>query len=255
MSEIKLVLSDMDDTLAPHMQHDVSEVVRQAVVDVESQGISVAVVTGRAYAHAKSALKALGIEGPCVFDGGATIVDPVSGEVLHKRWIDVSETRLIVAILKQYCSEAYFDHTSSMRKLADFDTDTIDDEAPSVFAIAHTTGQIEQASKDLSELRGIRFFTGTGTHPQTDEPWPAIHITHDYADKYHGVEALRNIVGIQKEHTLAIGDGSNDVPLFENAQVKVAMGNATEQLKMAADHVVGTLEDDGFAEAMHKYVL
>jgi hydroxymethylpyrimidine pyrophosphatase-like HAD family hydrolase len=57
------------------------------------------------------------------------------------------------------------------------------------------------------------------------------------------------------EQTLAIGDGTNDLPLFKSAFVKVAMGNATEELKAAADFVVGTLEEDGFAEAMEKYIL
>lgn len=47
----------------------------------------------------------------------------------------------------------------------------------------------------------------------------------------------------------------SNLPLFENAALKVAMGNATELLKAQADHVVGTAAEDGFAEAMERFVL
>jgi hypothetical protein len=69
------------------------------------------------------------------------------------------------------------------------------------------------------------------------------------------VEALRNITHSLKEQTLAIGDGSNDLSLFQNAGFRVAMGNASDELKDAADYVVGSVDEDGFAEAMDRFVL
>lgn len=257
MAEISLVVSDMDDTLAPHMQHDVSGAVRQAVVDVEARGIQIAVVTGRGYPHAKNTLTVLGIEGLCVLDGGASIVDAVSGKIVWKQWIDISTTQKVVEVLKKYCVDGYFSPTHELLALQDFDTSTILEETPCVFALRHDHNSelIARALADLAEIDGIYAFAGKSMNPVTGELGLGIQVTHKLANKYYGVEALRNIVGIEKAHTLAIGDGDNDIPLFENAQVKVAMGNATEKLKAAADYVVGTLEDDGFAEAMHKYVL
>lgn len=61
-------------------------------------------------------------------------------------------------------------------------------------------------------------------------------------------------MGIPIENTLAIGDGDNDLTLFSSAAIKIAMGNGTEALKQAADYVTGTLEEDGFVEAMEKFV-
>lgn len=255
MPEIKLVLSDLDSTLAPHMKHEISDVVREAVIAVENQGIHISVVTGRAYIHAKSSFEVLGIDGPCVVDGGATIVDAASGKILSKQWIDVETTRQIISILKKHCSESYFDHTSTIHFLKDIDNNALKDDAPAVFAVASTMDEIRQASKELAQVQGIQFFTGMGTHPVTEVAYPAIQITHEHADKFHGVEALRKIIGISRVDTLAIGDGDNDVPLFQNARIKVAMGNATDALKTEADYVVGTLEQDGFAEAMYSYVL
>lgn len=255
MSEIKLVLSDLDDTLAPHMQHTVSQAVRQAIIDVENSGVKVAVVTGRAYIHAKGTLEVLGVEGPCVFDGGATVADSVTGEVLWRQWLDAKSINRIIETIGRHCTEAYFTQDCRMQNLKGMIQAATFEDAPCVFAVADTMEDINKAGKELKQVKGIRYFTGMGTHPDTDVPMPAMQITHEFADKFHGVEALRKLVKIGKDETLAIGDGSNDVPLFENAGLKIAMGNAGDALKNVANDVVGTLDNDGFAEAMNKYVL
>jgi hydroxymethylpyrimidine pyrophosphatase-like HAD family hydrolase len=82
-----------------------------------------------------------------------------------------------------------------------------------------------------------------------------IQVTHIRADKEHAVRELLNLLGIDKKHTLAIGDGNNDIPLFRSARVKVAVGNASELLKAEADYIVGSVTDDGFAEAINKFVI
>lgn len=82
-----------------------------------------------------------------------------------------------------------------------------------------------------------------------------IQITDINSDKFHAVNALRKIVHSTKEHTLAIGDSTNDLPLFANAGLKIAMGNAMPMLIAKADYVVPTVEEDGFAEAMRQFVL
>ena len=89
----------------------------------------------------------------------------------------------------------------------------------------------------------------------TDSLLTAIQVTHVAATKFHGVEALRKIVGINKEHSMAIGDGNNDLPLFRNAALKIAMGNATDLLKADADYIVGSVDEDGFAQAIDRFVL
>ena len=63
------------------------------------------------------------------------------------------------------------------------------------------------------------------------------------------------MLGVDKNHTLAIGDGNNDLPLFDVTSVRVAMGNSTKLLKNKADHVVSTVGEDGFAEAVRRIVL
>jgi hydroxymethylpyrimidine pyrophosphatase-like HAD family hydrolase len=54
---------------------------------------------------------------------------------------------------------------------------------------------------------------------------------------------------------IAIGDGHNDMPLLEAAGLKVAMGNAPDEVKQLADYVAPSLADDGVAAAIDKFVL
>ncbi|NGZ74577.1 Cof-type HAD-IIB family hydrolase [Saccharibacillus alkalitolerans] len=55
--------------------------------------------------------------------------------------------------------------------------------------------------------------------------------------------------------TVAIGDGLNDLEMLRYCAVGIAMGDARDELKAEADHVTGTLEEDGLHDAFVKYGL
>ena len=79
-------------------------------------------------------------------------------------------------------------------------------------------------------------------------------ICHKEATKGDGLSFLQNLYGISKEETLTIGDHNNDIELLQSGGVKVAMGNATDELKAIADYVTDTVDNDGFAKAIEKFV-
>ena len=54
---------------------------------------------------------------------------------------------------------------------------------------------------------------------------------------------------------LALGDGSNDIGMLEAAGVGVAMANATQQVRRAADSVTADNENDGVAQTIARYCL
>ena len=54
---------------------------------------------------------------------------------------------------------------------------------------------------------------------------------------------------------MACGDGLNDIPMLQYAGLSVAMENAYEETKRAADYVVASNEDDGVAEAIRRFIL
>jgi hydroxymethylpyrimidine pyrophosphatase-like HAD family hydrolase len=64
---------------------------------------------------------------------------------------------------------------------------------------------------------------------------------------------LQKFWGLNKEEILAIGDQNNDIALLQAGGVKIAMGNASEELKQIADYITGSVYEDGFVTAMEKF--
>ena len=63
--------------------------------------------------------------------------------------------------------------------------------------------------------------------------------------KASGLEIVAEKVGVPQEDVLAIGDGRNDIEMLRWAGRGVAMGQSVEEVRAAADHVTGTVWDDG----------
>ncbi len=68
--------------------------------------------------------------------------------------------------------------------------------------------------------------------------------------KWGGIRAALAPLGIQPEHTVAIGDGDNDLEMISGAGIGIAMGNASDKVKAVADWVAPPNSEDGFAAAV-----
>lgn len=255
MSEIKLVLTDFDGTVVQFGKHEVSDRVRQAVIACENKGIKVVAVTGRYFQMAQPVLEILGFDDLCIFDNGASIMHARTGKLAWSKWMEAEQVRQVASII------------APVSRIIDYEPSHDEhvptaDELKRIAAVLGSTSHIfglvrmdaiDDVKAKLDKIPEISYYTAASTRGDTD--YLGIQVNHISADKFHGVQALREIVGIPKEQTLAIGDGDNDIPLFENAGLRVAMGNATEKLKAAADHTVASVSDDGFVEAMERFVL
>ena len=78
-------------------------------------------------------------------------------------------------------------------------------------------------------------------------------ITSNQADKGRGLEAVAEAAGIAIEETMAFGDGGNDIPIIRRAGTGVAMGNALDDVKAAADYVTDHIDNDGVAKALEHF--
>ena len=85
-------------------------------------------------------------------------------------------------------------------------------------------------------------------------PWFCEFSTQE-ATKARAVEVLKEYWNLKDQEVLTIGDQDNDIELLKAGGIKVAMGNATDELKKYADFVTDTVENDGFVKAMEKFVL
>ncbi|MCD7868312.1 MAG: Cof-type HAD-IIB family hydrolase [Clostridiales bacterium] len=75
------------------------------------------------------------------------------------------------------------------------------------------------------------------------------------ASKGNALSELSSYLQIVPGQVACIGDGENDLSLFQAAGIKFAMGNAVPDLKAAADYVLPSNKDDGVAYAIDHYIL
>ena len=76
----------------------------------------------------------------------------------------------------------------------------------------------------------------------------AVHIKDKRIDKGTGLRRVAERMGINLNEFAAIGDSNSDVPMFELAGFRAAVGNASPELKEISDHVARTKYGNGFAE-------
>jgi hydroxymethylpyrimidine pyrophosphatase-like HAD family hydrolase len=82
-----------------------------------------------------------------------------------------------------------------------------------------------------------------------------IYITHSEATKYYAAHELARILGIDTSEMIGVGDARNDAPLLNVCGLKIAMGNADNKLKSIAHYIAPSVDEDGVAHVVEKFIL
>lgn len=78
-------------------------------------------------------------------------------------------------------------------------------------------------------------------------------ITSVEADKGKGLTDMAAYLGLDLSETMAFGDGGNDISIIRQAGIGVAMGNAGDNVKAAADHITTSVDDSGVMNALRHF--
>jgi len=259
---IGAVLSDVDGTQIRHGHSLPSPEVQAAARGLREHGIPLLEVTARPHALIKKLIEPLDLrDNLCTLDGGATVAQADSGEVLWSHWLNSETTWTIVSAIGRLCTDVhFFDKSSQRRKPLELVIGHEGDEtsaigAPSVFAIFG----VERGTEIVEALGTV---TGIGHTPvmryEDSEALRCIQVFNTGVNKQYGIVQMLRLAGLTDQRLLAIGDGTNDLSLFAAAGengIRVAMGNAPDELKDLADWVAPPVEDHGFAVAMERYRL
>jgi hydroxymethylpyrimidine pyrophosphatase-like HAD family hydrolase len=101
------------------------------------------------------------------------------------------------------------------------------------------------ALADRLGLQGTNYFIG----------WTAwLDLAPEGVSKASGLAEVASLLGVAREHVLAIGDGRNDIEMLQWAGRGVAMGQAPDEVKLAADAVTDSVQDDGLAHELLRWV-
>ncbi|MGP9618181.1 HAD family hydrolase, partial [Arthrobacter sp. AOP36-A1-22] len=258
----KMVCLDVDGTLVDHYGH-MSDTVKEAARDIVAAGHEVIVSTGRSLGATLPIVQLLGItSGYAVCsNGGLTVridtsVSP-GYEVIDRRTFDPAPA--LRALRNALPTAKYALESDQGDFLA---TERFQDASFGVRAKAVTFEQMMEAtavrlvvfsSDDSSEdfveavqtigLQGVAYSVG----------WTAwLDIAAEGITKASAIEALRGELGFEVQHTVAVGDGRNDIEMLGWAGRGVAMGQAPDEVKAAADEVTTTVDEDGLANVLRR---
>lgn len=99
---------------------------------------------------------------------------------------------------------------------------------------------------ELSRVDGLELVGSLGYN---------IEVNAAGVNKGTGLIELGKLLGIKREEIMACGDGDNDTVMLREVGFGVAMANAEDQVKAAADYITDSNDNEGAAKAIEKFVL
>ncbi|KKP86193.1 MAG: HAD-superfamily hydrolase, subfamily IIB [Candidatus Roizmanbacteria bacterium GW2011_GWA2_35_8] len=245
--KFKALIFDLDGTALPTGRESVpSPKVIEAVAQAKKI-ISVSIATARRISSLKEIFKTFSLKSPSIIMGGTTIINPQTEEIVWQKLLDPNTVKLVAEIAKKYPGEIIMGDSPFYDRQKSFQINKC-----SVIYLRNPSHKIaDKITEELKLIPDISYIFAISWI----KGWTDIHVTHKKATKKNAVQELMKILNVKKEEIIVVGDSFNDLPLFESAGFKVAMGNAEESLKAKADFIAPTVYEDGLAEVIEKFIL
>jgi Cof subfamily protein (haloacid dehalogenase superfamily) len=259
----KLIAIDLDDTL---LRNDltISDRTKRAIEAAMAKGTLVTFATGRMYRSALPYALDLGLDLPLITYQGA-LVKYADGRMVYHRPIELPIAQEVIEMGKQ-CGihvNVYLDDELYMEKETQWGKDYATRVRVPINILDLPAGLKQDPTKILflSEpevLDGIsqklaEMFSEAINLTKSQATF--LEISHPKATKGNALKELAASLKINREEVIAIGDNLNDLDMIRYAGCGVAIGNAVQALKEAADLVTNSNDDDGVAEVIEKLVL
>lgn len=252
----KALMLDVDGTVIPYIYDAIPTTkVKEAIHKAIKVGVHVCLVTGRSHPSTTRILHALGIsKGYIVVDGGALVYDLEKEKPLYQQYLADADIRKIITIFQERNIPFYIKDKEGLKQRGDnFELYKNGDPLTAISMI------FTQEEFSLDETHAIMKLISSPTinivrsrHAEPDKY--SFNITHAKATKLHGIEKLQKILGLKREEIIGAGDGYNDFPLLMASGLKIAMGNAVEDLKEIADYIAPSVDKDGVADIIERFV-
>lgn len=82
-----------------------------------------------------------------------------------------------------------------------------------------------------------------------------LDVSHPLANKGAALTEIAKLMAVPLREIAVIGDGGNDVAMFERSGLSIAMGNANPEVRRAADFVTDSNREEGFSNAIERFIL
>lgn len=262
----QLIAMDLDGTLN-NDQKIITEKTKAALMAAQKSGIRLALASARPSAglyKERDILRLQDHRGILMSYNGGRIVDAETGKVLFETSMDIDETKRVLRQLEKLPVTPILDDgvqfyvtdrngfkvdyecrnnnmvCSEVGNLADFLSF-----APIKILMSVQPEELVRVQQTIADM-----LPETLTVVQTAAFY--LEVIPKVINKGQGIRDICGVLGIQPEAVISFGDAANDIPMLRAAGMGVAMGNAAESVKAAADMVTLSNNDDGIAAALEK---
>ncbi len=271
----RLIAADLDETLLDSGHH-VPERVRAAISAARRLGARFVPATGRPFASVAGTLDELGLLGApgeyvLSFNGGVITensrskpltscgLDPQRAEGLYafgaRHGFCMHLYTLDHVYVRNYLPEerAYIGGRMNIVETDEKDLGFLAQTGEHVVKLLFMSLDMDLLHSTADHLAGLGLTEGLEVVYSSNR---YLEFNAPGVSKGIGLLELARMLGIPPEETMAIGDSSNDIPMIRAAGLGVAVANATDETKAAADYVCRENNDvGGVAEAIERFVL
>ena len=262
---VRLLLADVDGTLVTP-EKTLTERAVAAVRKLKAAGVLFAITSGRPPRGMAMLIEPLELEMPLAAFNGGLLVDPHL-VVLEQHEIPRRSVLPVVDLLDSNALDAWLYRGADwyVRLLA---APHVDREARTVAFAPTVVDGYDQLTDGVAKLVGVSddphavaAATGAaqerfGDHLSVASSQPYyLDVTHPQANKGAVLLDLSARYAIQPEEIATIGDGPNDMLMFAKSGLSIAMGNARSDVKRAATVVTTSNAEEGFANAVDRFIL
>ena len=255
---IRAVFFDIDGTLTDFTTHAIPDRVFEVLAALQKKGIRLFIATGRAK-DGLSVLNHFPFDGYITLNGQFCFCQ--DGESIYENTINPEAIRILLRELDVNPVPCGFQLRD--KRIFNFRNELVDeihaitrnDDAPAgditgidekpVYQVMIFMDE-QQEKHLLAKLPGCR----------SSRWYPTFFdLSPEGGTKVLGMDLFCERFGIRREETMAFGDGGNDLEMIRHAGIGVAMGNANEVLKNAADYVTAASGEGGIEQALRHYGL
>jgi Cof subfamily protein (haloacid dehalogenase superfamily) len=264
-AKVSAVVADVDGTLLTDDKF-LTPATQAAVAKLHAQGIIFSIISARPPRGMRMLLKPLGITTPiCGFNGGAITTPDLAVITEHALQRDVA--RRAIDLLDSQGVQAWVfsgqdwllrdpkgPYVGFEERTVGFPPTIVESFEHVIDGVAKIVG-VSGDFKRLNQCEDVMREALPGQASVVRSQRYYLDVTHLAANKGTALVELSGLLAVPLAEIAVVGDGANDVAMFECAGLAIAMGNAAPEVQRAADLVTDGNQNDGFAVAIERIIL
>lgn len=260
----KLIALDMDGTLL-NSKKEITPLTAQAIARASKAGVVVTVSTGRPIQGVEMYSKDIDMNVPVITYNGAMVVNGKTKEILYKQELERGDAgKILDFALKLGITACIWSGNQlygtkldwrihEYKKLSGVEPQLMESKEKLLDQGITKILWYDGRDKVQNYIKMMDSETFSSVSYCTSNP-EFLEFFNRKVSKAIAMGRIGEMLGIQREEMIAVGDAANDLPMLEYAGLGVAMGNAAQDIKERVQYVTASNDDDGIAEVIRKFI-